>query len=419
MSCTSHAKAGSRPAFELADIVRASGDQYRSTHSVPGQHDRVLRALVNCRTAALGGFKNQCDTCGHTVIQYASCRNRHCPRCQTLAGTRWVERQCSDLLDIDYWHLVFTLPHELNSLAQWHPRVVYNLLFQAASRTLLEFGRNPRWLGGDIGITMVLHTWGQNLSRHIHVHCIVTGGALSADKQHWIPADRGFLFPTKALSKVFRGKYLDALAQAQQAGELNHNNAKGSELFESEAFECLLTRLRDHDWVVYAKPPFAGAENVVSYLGRYTHRVAISNHRLVDFDGEQVRFRWRDYAHGNKRKIMTLSADEFIRRFLLHVLPRGLVRIRHYGLQANRDRHKRLAHCRQILGQRSPEPRESESVEDMMLRLTGIDITACPKCRQGKLLQMECIPPEKKPIATRATGPPDYETLMKHLLQSH
>lgn len=419
MSCPSHSVSGSRPAIELADIVRACGDQYRSSHRVPAVHDRVLRALVNCRTAAMGGFKSQCDSCGHSVIQYASCRNRHCPRCQTLAGTRWVERQCSDLLDIDYWHLVFTLPHELNALAQWHPRVVYNLLFKAASRTLLEFGRNPRWLGGDIGITMVMHTWGQNLSRHIHVHCIVTGGALSADKQHWIPADRGFLFPTKALSKVFRGKYLDALAKAQKAGELSDDNTKGSELFDSDALDCLLTRLREHDWVVYAKPPFAGAEKVVSYLGRYTHRVAISSHRLVDFDGDQVRFRWRDYAHGNKRKIMTLSADEFIRRFLLHVLPRGLVRIRHCGLQSNRDRHKRLAHCRQILGQRSPEPRESETVEAMMLRLTGIDITVCPKCKEGRLRQTECIlPARKKRSATRATGPPDHEQVMKHLLQT-
>lgn len=407
MPCNSHSKPRSRPAFELADIVRACADRYRSTHRVPGEHDRVLRALVNCRTAALGGFKSQCDSCAHEVIQYASCRNRHCPRCQTLAGTRWVERQCSDLLDIDYWHLVFTLPHELNSLAQWHPRVVYKLLFQAASQTLLEFGRNPRWLGGNIGITLVLHTWGQNLSRHIHVHCIVTGGALSSDGQRWIPANKGFLFPTKALSRVFRGKYLDALARAQQEGALSDDKVDVPDPMDSQAFDMLLTRLRDHDWVVYAKPPFAGADHVVSYLGRYTHRVAISNHRLVDFDGERVRFRWRDYAHGSKHKVMTLSADEFIRRFLLHVLPRGLVRIRHYGLQANRDRHKRLAHCRVILGQRCPEPREPESVEAMMLRLTGVDITACPKCKIGKLRQTQCLLPKKtSKVEAKATGPP-------------
>ena len=407
MSCTSQTTPGFRPAFELADIVRACGDDYRSAHPLPRQHDRVLRAVANCRTAALGGFKYQCDSCDHMAIQYASCRNRHCPRCQTLAGTRWVEKQCSDLLDIDYWHLVFTLPHELNRLVRWHPRVIYNLLFKAASRTLLEFGSNPRWLGGDIGITMVLHTWGQNLSQHIHVHCIVTGGALSDDKQRWIPADRGFLFPTKALSKVFRGKYLDELAMSQQSGELDHESDQGQKLAESDAFDTLLTKLRVHDWVVYAKPPFAGADKVVSYLGRYTHRVAISNHRLVDFDGQKVRFRWRDYAHGNKKKIMTLNADEFLRRVLLHVLPKGLVRIRHYGLQANRDRHKRLAHCRNILGQRSVEPREPESVESMMLRLTGVDITQCPKCKQGKLRQTQCVLATKSStVPVMATGPP-------------
>ena len=391
----------------MADIVTACGQAYRAAHPVPGQHDRVLRALVNCRTAALGGFKFQCDNCGNETLQYASCRNRHCPRCQSLAGTRWVERQCGDLLDIDYWHLVFTLPHELNSLVQWHPRLMYNLLFQAASRTLLAFGRNPRWLGGDIGITMVLHTWGQNLGRHVHVHCIVTGGARSPDGKTWIPAGKNFLFPTRALSRVFRGKYLEALSQAQRSGELRHDNEKGAALDDTQAFQALLTRLRSKDWVVYAKPPFAGAENVVSYLGRYTHRVAISNHRIVDFDGERVRFRWRDYAHGNAKKVMSLSADEFIRRFLLHVLPKGLMRIRHYGLQANRDRHERLAQCRELLGQAPAEPRVTETAEAMMLRLTGFDITLCPACKQGRLQQTQCIAPVKSVFVPRlATGPP-------------
>lgn len=407
MSCTALERSGNRPALELADIVKACEQDYRAVHRLPVYHDRVLRALVNCRTAALGGFKYQCDTCQHVTIQYASCRNRHCPRCQTLAGTRWVERQCHDLLDIEYWHAVFTLPHEINRVAQWHPKLVYKLLFQAASQTLLEFGRNPRWLGGNIGITMVLHTWGQNLSRHIHVHCIVTGGAQSLDGQRWIAGNPQFLFPTRALSRVFRGKYLEGLEQAHRAGELSRPDERGLNLDDSDVFDTLLTRLRSQDWVVYAKPPFAGAEKVVNYLGRYTHRVAISNHRLVDFDGKQVRFRWRDYAHGNEKKIMSLSADEFIRRFLLHVLPRGFMRIRHYGLQANRDRQKRLAQCRQLIGQAEPITREAESVEEMMLRLTGIDITACPKCQTGKLRQTQCLLPVRpvKPIP-QATGPP-------------
>jgi hypothetical protein len=335
------------------------------------------------------------------VIEYSSCRNRHCPKCQTLAGTRWVERQCADLLDIDYWHLVFTLPHELNPLAQSHPRLLYNLLFQAASRTLIEFGRNPRWLGGELGITMVLHTWGQNLSQHIHVHCVVTGGALSPDRQRWIPARKGFLFPTKALSRVFRGKYLEALARAHRAGELRIADAPHRGLDDPHAFDCLLTRLRTHDWVVYAKPPFAGASKVLTYLGRYTHRVAISNHRLVDFDGEQVRFRWRDYAHANKQKIMSLTGDEFVRRFLLHTLPRGLARIRHFGLLANRFRHDKLSLCRTLLDQPKPEPPEAESADVMMLRLTGVDITRCPRCENGRLRRTAII----SPLAARALAP--------------
>lgn len=407
MGCTAHERTGNRPALELADIVKACEQDYRAAHRLPVHHYRVLRALVNCRTAAMGGFKYQCDTCQHVTIQYASCRNRHCPRCQTLAGARWVERQCDDLLDIDYWHAVFTLPHELNRLAQWHPKLVYKLLFQAASQTLLEFGRNPRWLGGNIGITMVLHTWGQNLSRHIHVHCIVTGGAQSLDGERWIAGNQKFLFPTRALSRVFRGKYLEALEQAHNAGELSCSDERGLDLDDANAFDMLLTQLRSKDWVVYTKPPFAGAKKVVNYLGRYTHRVAISNHRLVEFDGKRVRFRWRDYAHGNEKKIMRLSADEFIRRFLLHVLPRGFMRIRHYGLQANRDRQKRLTQCRRLIGQAEPITREAESVEEMMLRLTGIDISACPKCHTGKLRQTQCLLPVRPVKPTpQATGPP-------------
>jgi len=407
VACATQSAPATRPALEVADIVRARQTEYRDSHLVYGQHDRVLRALVNCRTAELGGYKARCDSCGHVAIQYASCRNRHCPKCQTLAGTRWVERQCADLLDIDYWHLVFTLPHDLNRLAQSHPRLVYNLLFKAASRTLLEFGRNPRWLGGELGITMVLHTWGQNLGAHIHVHCIVTGGALSADRQHWIPASRGFLFPTAALSKTFRGKYLDGLAKARRAGELQSGGAQARLLDDPLAFECLITRLRTHDWVVYAKAPFSGAANVLAYLGRYTHRVAIANHRLTDFDGEHVHFRWRDYAHGNKNKIMSLTADEFIRRFLLHTLPRGMARIRHYGLLANRSRHKNLSHCRKLVGQPKAERRKTESIDEMMLRLTGIDVTQCPRCEQGRLRRTTIVSPlAARTLTHDSTGPP-------------
>ena len=317
MAHATHPAPATRPALELADILRQCAGTYRHTHRLSVQQRRVVNALVSCRTAALGGFKACCDHCGAVTIQYASCRNRHCPKCQTLSQTRWVERQCAELLDIGYWHVVFTLPHELNPIAQGNPALIYRLLFNAASKTLLEFGRNPRWLGGELGITMVLHTWGQNLGQHIHVHCVVTDGALSPDRERWLtPPRRGFLFPTTALSKVFRGKYLDSLTVAYRTGELRMPSADG--LDDTRAFECLKSSLQSNDWVVYTKAPFAGAANVLAYLGRYTHKTAIANHRLVGFDAEQVRFRWRDYAHGNKRKVMRLDAGEFIRRFLLH-----------------------------------------------------------------------------------------------------
>lgn len=405
MACPVHPAPVPRPALEVGDIVRACGAAYRDTHRLSAQQDRVLRAIGNCRTGAPGGHTLQCDHCGALEIAFNSCRNRHCPKCRTLAKERWLERQCADLLDIDYWHLVFTLPHDLNPPAQGNPQVIYNLLFRAASETLLEFGRNPRWLGGEIGVTMVLHTRGRKLDQHVHVHCVVTGGALGADGR-WIGAKRGFLFPTRALSKVFRGKYLDYPARACQRGEL-HLAGSTLSLADPGAFGLFLAKLKTHDRVVYAKPPFAGAEQVPAYLGRYTHRVAISNHRLVGFDNDPVRFRWRDYAHGNKLKIMTLSAEEFIRRFLLHTLPPRFVRIRHYGLPSNRCRHEKLALCRTLLGQREPEPREPESVEAMMLRLTGIDIHRCPHCHQGRLRAIILLVPAPvtSPIP-RATGPP-------------
>ena len=381
--------------------MRERADAYGETHRLSAQQQRVVDALINCRTAALGGFKAHCDHCGAVTIQYASCRNRHCPKCQTLSQTRWVERQCADLLDIGYWHVVFTLPHELNPVAQGNPALIYRLLFKAASQTLLEFGRNPRWLGGELGITMVLHTWGQNLGQHIHVHCIVTDGGLSPDGQRWLtPARKGFLFPTAALSKVFRGKYLDFLSAAHRGGELRLPCSDSVD--DSPEFECLKTALRSHDWVVYTKAPFASAEQVLAYLGRYTHKTAIGNHRLVDFDGEHVRFRWRDYADGNKPKVMRLDADEFIRRFLLHVLPRGFTRLRHYGLIANRCRARKLALCRALLHQPAPEPREPETAQEMMLRLTGIDITVCRQCGEGTLRQTLILDPQPQ-TAMRAT----------------
>ncbi len=408
MACPAHPAPRPRPALEVADIVRACGDAYRATHRLSVQQERVLQAIVQCRTAALGGQALRCDHCGVISIRYRPCGNRHCPKCQTLAKQRWLERQCADLLDLDYWHPVFTLPHALNPLAQGNPEIIYNLLFRAASETLLAFGRNPRWLGGELGITMVLHTWGQKLDAHIHVHCVVTGGALSPDGQRWLPANKGFLFPTRALSEVFRGKYLDYLQERYADGTLRFGGSTAA-LAEAGAFRLFLAKLKIHDWVVYAKPPFAGAEQALSYLGRYTHRVAIANHRLVSFADGQVRFRWRDYAHGNKVKIMTLTGEEFIRRFLLHTLPHRFVRIRHYGLLGNRCRRAKLARCRALLDQPEPDVPEPVLVAAMMLRLTGIDIHRCPYCHQGRLQVMMTLAPAVpgKPVP-KATGPPRY-----------
>jgi hypothetical protein len=317
-----------------------------------------------------------------------------------LAKVRWVEARQAEILPTPYFHVVFTLPHPLNALAQGNPRVLYTLLFRAAAATLLAFGRDPRHLGGTIGVTAILHTWGQTLCQHLHLHCVVTGGALSADGQRWVPAHPRFLFPVQALSRVFRGKYLDALRAAFDAGQLTFA-AGTAPLADPARFAAWVTTLRAHDWVVYAKPPFAGAAHVLEYLGRYTHRIALSNTRLVDVDEAVVRFRWRDYADDDRVKVMALPADEFIRRFLLHVLPQGFVRIRHFGLLANRRRHARLDQVRALLHQPPGPSRDpAEPIADLVRRLTGIDLDRCPICRQGRMQRHERVPAAQTPWNT-------------------
>ena len=392
---------------EVADIFRTYGEAYRATHRLSGQQLRVMQAIATCRTAALGGHMAQCDRCGAQVLRCHSCGNRHCPKCQTLATLRWVEARCSELLDIPYFHCVLTLPHELNPLAQGNPQILYGLLFQSASATLQTFGRDPKWLGGELGLTLVLHTWGQTLEHHIHVHGIVTGGALAPDSERWIATKRrDFLFPVKGLAKVLRGKYLAGLHRAYTQGALRFTGATAS-LADSKAFDRFMVQLKQHPWVVYAKKPFASAQQVVSYLGRYTHRVAISNHRLVAFQDGQVSFRWRDSRHGNRVKVMTLAAGEFLRRFLLHTLPSGWVRIRHYGILGNRCRAHTLPAARQALSQPPPVPPAPESAPALIRRLTGIDIERCPHCHLGRLLVIATLYPwwplEDVP---RTTGPP-------------
>ena len=384
---------------ELAQVFARHGAAYLATHRLAPVQYRALRAIEACRTAALGGHVARCDACGRLRYSYYSCRNRHCPKCQTLAKERWLAARRTELLPVPYFHVVFTLPHELSPLAQGNPRVIYRLLFAAASRTLLEFGENPRWLGGEIGVTMVLHTWGQTLSQHLHVHALVSGGALGAEGG-WIHPRRGFLFPVKALSQVFRGKFLCGLQRAFDSGALALAGSTAA-LTDVRRRVALFAALRAQSWVVYAKRPVAGPEQILQYLGRYTHRIALTNNRLLSLSDTAVRFRYQDYAAGNRRKVMALEPAEFIRRYLAHVLPRGFMRIRHYGLNGNRTKRHQLAQARAALDCPSPEPVRiaPESIEAFWLRIAQLDIHQCPQCRSGTLRRIGTLAP-------RAHGPP-------------
>ncbi len=308
----------------------------------------MLDAIVHCRTAALGGHRDQCVRCGHQAISFNSCRNRHRPRCQGNARAKWLAARSAELLPVPYFHIVFTLPHELSALTLQNKRLLYDLLFSTSAAAMLELARDPKHLGADIGFLGVLHTWGQNLQHHPHVHYIVPAGGLAPDGSRWIDSSCRFFLPVKALSRVFRGKFVAGLKTAFHEGTLQFHGSFRS-LADPRTFSSWLRNLSRNHWVVYAKPPFGGAEYVLNYLARYTHRVAISNHRLVAFENHRVSFRWRDYAHGGKKKVMTVSAHEFLRRFLLHVLPKGLVRIRLFGLCANRRRSAALQRCRALL----------------------------------------------------------------------
>jgi len=392
------AKRGARRRkLELADIVRVHGAAFRAAHRLCSVQHRALRAIECCRTAALGGELRQCDACGERRYVYHSCRNRHCPKCQTRARERWLADRCAELLPVPYFHLVFTLPHELNALAQGNPRALYAMLFAAASETLLEFGRNPRWLGGEIAATLVLHTWGQTLSQHLHLHALVAAGALAACGT-WVRSRRGFLFPVKALSIVFRGKFLGALVQALAHGRLALSGGTAA-LGEPRAQRSLLADLRKTAWVVYAKRPFAGPGQVLEYLGRYTHRTAIGNERLVSVEANTVRFRYKDTARGARRRVMELPTLEFLRRFTLHVLPRGFNRIRHYGLLANRNKRALLAAARTALA--VPEPMRdcsaAESIAAFWQRVAGIDIERCTHCGLGTLRLLATLAPQPRP----------------------
>lgn len=362
---------------ELADVFREHGQSYRRTHALPSSHLKVMRAIEVCRTSELGGHLEKCNTCGFERPAYNSCRNRHCPKCQSLAKAKWLQKQTSELLPVGYFHLVFTLPHELNGLILANKKILLSLLFKTVSQTLLEFGRSR--LGGTVGIIAVLHTWDQTLKDHFHLHCLIPAGALSFDQNRWVKARKNFLFPVKALSVVFRGKFLDLLKRASDRGKLN----------------CAADaqRLLKKNWVVYAKNPFGSPERVLDYLGRYTHRVALSNDRIVKVQDGKVTFAYRDRRDGDRLKVMTLDAEEFIRRFLLHVLPEGFMRVRHFGFLSNRAKKHSLCRCRELLGL-SPALREvpNKSPQDLLLELTGLDLTRCPSCNQGTMVIVADLP---------------------------
>ena len=366
----------SRPPLEVADLIRSAGATFfeRNRQWIRWQHGKVLLAIVRCRTAALGGHVDQCTSCGHrATISYNSCRNRHCPKCQTAARERWIAARQRELLPTRYVHVVFTLPSQFAPLALQNKKVIYDLLFRASAETLLEVARDPRHLGAELGFFTVLHTWNQKLGLHPHVHCVIPAGGLSLDHTHWVKSRDRFFLPIQVLRRIFRGKFVAALRQAFQEGQLSfHGNLTC--LARPKTFAAWLRPLFRKDWVVYSKPPFGGPEYVLQYLGRYTHRVAISNHRLASFAEGKVTFRWRDSAHHNEQKLMTLSLDEFLRRFLLHVLPKGFMRIRNFGFLANRRRATLLALCFQLLGSAPPTEQDISGSKD------SSDLWRCPKC---------------------------------------
>jgi hypothetical protein len=380
--------------FEVAEIFRQHGPAYRESHRLSRQEFRVMHAIEVCRTAVLGGHKDQCDHCGHVEISYNSCRNRHCPKCQTLQKEKWIEARSEDLLPIAYFHVVFTLPSELNPLVSMNRKVLYDLLFRSVSETLAKLASHPKHLGATVGVIGILHTWGQNLMDHPHLHCIVTGGGLSSDGT-WKLCRRGFFLPVRVMSALFRGKFLDLLKDHFKQNDLVFPNRLGH-LKDPADFETFRKNLYRKKWVVYCKPPFDGVKGVLQYLGRYTHRIAISNHRLLNLRNGEVSFLWRDYADHNRQKTMTLKANEFIRRFLLHVLPSRYVRIRHFGLLANRKRQNTIALCRKILGdvKTATQPTtKKETWQEQLFRICGIDVTLCPVCQKGRMFMIGLLLP--------------------------
>lgn len=379
---------------EVADVFRRYGEAYRESHgaSLCTAQRRAMSAIELCRTAALGGHVERCNCCNHQRICYNSCRDRNCPKCQSLARAQWLEDRQSELLDTQYFHVVFTLPQPIAAIALQNKGKIYNILFRAVRDTLCTIAADPKHLGAQIGFFAVLHTWGQNLLHHPHLHCIVPGGGISPDGTRWIACRPGFFLPVRVLARLFRRLFLESLVKAFNAGELQFFSSLEPVRMRS-AFLRYIAPTRKADWVVFAKPPFAGPDSVLKYVARYTHRIAISNDRLLDIEDGEVRFRWKDYRDGSRCKAMALAAEEFIRRFLLHILPEGFQRIRYYGFLANRNRAQKLALCRRLLQMQPPAQCDEvkKDYRDRYQELTGVSLRTCPVCQRGHMLVIEVL----------------------------
>jgi hypothetical protein len=391
--------------LEVADIFRQVGPAFRQDHadSLSSGQRRVMRDIERCRTAQLGGHVEQCDACGHQRISFNSCRSRHCPKCQSLTRAQWLEDRQAELLPVEYFHVVFTVPQEIAAIAYQNKALVYDILFRATAETLRTIAADPKHLGAEIGFIAILHTWGQNLLHHPHLHCVVPGGGISPDGEHWVACRPGFFLPVRVLSRLFRRLFLQELQQAFDDDQLHFFNSLAT-LQDRAAFARYLAPPAHAEWVVYAKPPFGGPQQVLEYLGRYTHRVAISNNRLLDLTDGTVAFEWKDYRHESRHKVMHLDAQEFVRRFLLHVLPMGFQRIRHYGLLANCHRQAKLEQSRKLLAAPAPlvePPDELLDYRDRYQRLTGVSLRDCPQCHRGQMVCIESFLP-----GTLPRGPP-------------
>lgn len=384
---------------EVQDIFSKYGTEYRKNHKLTFSQLKAMSAIQKCRTSELGGHVDICDSCGNTQISYNSCRNRHCPKCQSLSKERWIENQKINLLNIGYFHAVFTIPDTLNLMVYQNQRVLYTLLFKAVAETLTELASDKKYLGAKLGFTSILHTWGQNLMHHPHIHCIIPSGGLSSAGK-WINSRKKFFLPVKVLSRKFRGKFLYYLKQLYYQDKLEFHGSQ-EYLTNKNEFENLLSSIYSKEWIVYCKPPFKDAACVVEYLGRYTHRVAISNKRIVSIANDKVTFKWRDYKDNSKCKVMTISANEFIRRFLIHILPNRFMKIRHYGLLGNRNKATKLKICKQLTN--TPVLlKESLSTNQLIQKIIGKDLSKCPRCGSDKLIRRTCFsksPPKSSLIA--------------------